>query len=106
MWNRNSQAFALSVPFTTVSVFCAGLYMISWQLDPCCKYQIASDTDKAKLKERAFENRSSDFSEFVIFTSRSTSPTILIRKDDTTRKIIHSAIALFAFTFTVIRFYK
>ena len=31
-------------PMCFLSTVCAGVYMISWQFDPCCKYQVEYDT--------------------------------------------------------------
>lgn len=30
----------LSGPFCAISLFCTGLYTVSWNFDPCCQYQV------------------------------------------------------------------
>jgi hypothetical protein len=53
------------------------LYGVSWQFDPCCKYQIEYDTRKlAQLPG-----------------GTSSSPVVLVRTDDKYRKILHNVIA-------------
>lgn len=32
--------FFISVAFCAISVFCTGLYTVSWNYDPCCQYQV------------------------------------------------------------------
>ncbi|CAM1291490.1 TMEM11 (predicted) [Pycnogonum litorale] len=69
-------------PLVGVSVICTGLYTISWQFDPCCKYQIETDVNKlSKLPSQSLS---------------SMSPVVLVRKDDSRRKILHSTITLLA----------
>ena len=34
------------VPCAGLSLFCTALYTISWQFDPCCKYQVEHDASK------------------------------------------------------------
>lgn len=29
-----------SAPMCVISVFCTGLYTVSWNYDPCCQYQV------------------------------------------------------------------
>jgi Mitochondrial morphogenesis regulator len=35
-----SQKPLVSTPLCAVSIFCTGLYTISWNYDPCVKYQV------------------------------------------------------------------
>lgn len=63
--------------FSGVSIFCALLYGVSWQFDPCCKYQIEYD-----IKKLAH-----------IPAGTSPSPVVLVRTDDKYRKILHNIIA-------------
>lgn len=66
-----------SFGFSGISIFCALLYGVSWQFDPCCKYQIEYDTKKlARLPG-----------------GTSSSPVVLVKTDDKYRKILHNAIA-------------
>lgn len=62
-----------------VSIFCAALYGVSWQFDPCCQYQVEYDTRKlAKLP---------------LGSLTSSSPIVLVRKDDKYRKRLHNLVA-------------
>ncbi|XP_013384776.1 transmembrane protein 11-A, mitochondrial [Lingula anatina] len=72
----------LTCPLGVVSVMCAGLYMASWQYDPCCKYQVV--TDPRKLQG------------LPLYDLTSPSYVALERKDDTARKILHTIVALAA----------
>ena len=61
------------------SIFCAALYGVSWQFDPCCQYQVEYDTRKlAKLP---------------LGSLTSSSPIVLVRKDDKYRKRLHNLVA-------------
>lgn len=40
IWPDRPCAYA---PLTAVSLLCTGLYAVSWQLDPCCQYQVERD---------------------------------------------------------------
>lgn len=82
----------LCCPLGAISFFCAGLYTVSWQSDPCCKYQVENDVEKIRrlrLKE-------------VV----SGAPVVLVRRDDTRRKILHSSLALVAVSTCLWRLYK
>lgn len=68
-----------------VSFFCAALYGVSWQFDPCCKYQVEHDTKKlAKLP---------------LGSLTSSSPIVLVRKDDKYRKRLQNLVAGSAFIY-------
>lgn len=43
LWPRN---ICISGSFGVVSLFCHGLYSISWNYDPCCQYQVESNSKK------------------------------------------------------------
>jgi len=73
------------------SVACAGLYAVSWQFDPCCKYQ---PTDDTKILRRL---------PFVVLSS--TSPVVLIRRDDTRRKWLQNLLAAAAALMCIWRLY-
>ncbi|KAG8199571.1 hypothetical protein JTE90_009410 [Oedothorax gibbosus] len=81
-----------SLPLSGVSFFCAGLYAVSWQSDPCCKYQV--ETDPRNLEK------------LPLHTLTSSSPIVLVRKDDTRRIVLHTAITLIAVAFCAFRIYK
>jgi len=61
------------------SVLCAALYALSWQFDPCCKYQ---PTDDTKILRRL---------PFVLLSS--TAPVVLVRRDDTRRRWLQNLLA-------------
>ncbi|XP_044184014.1 transmembrane protein 11, mitochondrial-like isoform X1 [Acropora millepora] len=62
-----------------VSFLCAALYGVSWQFDPCCQYQVEYDTRKlVKLP---------------LGSLTSSSPIVLVRKDDKYRKRLQNLIA-------------
>lgn len=79
-------------PFTVVSLFCTGLYTISWQFDPCCKYQVEHSPTRLK--------------ELPLHTLNSTSPVVLVRKDDTRRKIFHWTSTIVAISYCGWRLYQ
>ncbi|XP_078510999.1 transmembrane protein 11, mitochondrial-like isoform X1 [Lissotriton helveticus] len=75
----------LGLPAGAVSVACAALYGVSWQFDPCCKYQVdRSGRQLARIPPGAL---------------RTTSPVILVRRDDTQRKRLHNVIAMTALVY-------
>jgi len=81
----------LCTPMGLLSLLCTGLYTVSWQFDPCCKYQVEMDTKRlAKLPV----NR--------LTTS---SPIVLVRRDDKKRKSLHCTICITAVTITVWRLF-
>lgn len=74
-----------------VSVLCASVYAISWQNDPCCKYQV--DDNMARLEK-------------IVEGLQNTSPVVLVRRDDTRRKKLHNFIALLSGIICAWKFYK
>nr|SVE86488.1 EOG090X0HTT [Daphnia similis]SVE87114.1 EOG090X0HTT [Daphnia similis]SVE88370.1 EOG090X0HTT [Daphnia similis] len=78
-------------PLGLLSLLCTGLYTASWQFDPCCKYQVEMDTKRlAKLPV----NR--------LTTS---SPIVLVRRDDNKRKTLHCTICVTAASITLWKLY-
>nr|SVE75489.1 EOG090X0HTT [Daphnia dolichocephala] len=78
-------------PLGLISLLCTGLYTASWQFDPCCKYQVEMDTKRlAKLPV----NR--------LTTS---SPIVLVRRDDNKRKTLHCTICVTAASITLWKLY-
>lgn len=70
----------LSVPTAMMCTGCATLYGISWQFDPCCKYQVTTDSrELSRLNVRNLTNPS---------------PVVLVRKDDKYRKWLHNGMAM------------
>lgn len=90
----NGENCVIFVPLTALSVFCTGLYMVCWQFDPCCKYQVTRDT--TILEDH----------KVLLMSLTSNSPAILVRKDDTARKILHTAVTLITLMVTAFRLYK
>ncbi|XP_053952951.1 transmembrane protein 11 homolog, mitochondrial isoform X1 [Anastrepha ludens] len=35
----------IAAPMCAVSLFCTGLYTVSWNYDPCCQYQVQNDDE-------------------------------------------------------------
>lgn len=84
--------FYVSTPLAGISTICTGLYMISWQFDACCKYQV--ETDISKL------------SKLPLQTLTSMSPIVLVHRDDSRRKILHSVVTIAAIALCSYRLYK
>ncbi|XP_013773318.1 transmembrane protein 11, mitochondrial-like [Limulus polyphemus] len=82
----------ISCPLGAVSFFTAGLYTVAWQFDPCCKYQL--------------EKNPKTLSKLPLHTLISVSPVVLVRRDDTRKKILHTATTLAALSICVWRLYK
>ncbi|KYN02926.1 Transmembrane protein 11, partial [Cyphomyrmex costatus] len=80
-------------PLGFTSVITCGLYTVSWQFDPCCQYQVETDTSKLPHVE-------------LLAVLGPSSPTFLVRKDDKRRRILHTTIALAAFGITAWRVYQ
>lgn len=74
-----------------ISVFCASVYAISWQYDPCCKYQVEDNVPKL---------------EKIIGSMSSVSPVVIVRRDDSRRKKLHNIIAIISGIICAYRFYK
>ena len=70
----------ICIPFGVFSLSCASLYGVSWQYDPCCKYQI--EQDPQTLASLQIENLTSSL---VV---------VLKRREDKYRKRLHNFFAL------------
>ena len=79
MWPHRGEIF---MPLGFLSVMCAGVYAISWQFDPCCKYQVETNMNKVP--------------KLPLHSLTTTTPVILVRKDDSRRKILHNTVSLIA----------
>lgn len=82
----------VSLPAGVLSLACCTLYGISWQFDPCCKYQVEYDAYK--------------LSRLPLHTLTSSTPVVLVRKDDLHRKRLHNTIALAALVYCVKKVYE
>lgn len=67
-------------PLGSFGVGCALLYNISWQFDPCCKYQV-------DWSGEAIQSVPSD-------EIGTTTPIILVQRNDIYRKILHTSLAV------------
>ncbi|EDV27901.1 uncharacterized protein TRIADDRAFT_52909 [Trichoplax adhaerens] len=82
----------LSFSSGAVSVTSASIYGLSWQFDPCCKYQL--ERDSLKLAKLALPNLTSS------------SPVILVRKDDSYRKKLQNFFAIASACYCALTLYK
>ncbi|XP_017786315.1 PREDICTED: transmembrane protein 11 homolog, mitochondrial [Nicrophorus vespilloides] len=90
IWQENP---IICTPMGVISVLSTGLYTASWQFDNCVKYQVERDPRKlARLP--------------VLSAMSAASPVVLVRKDDTKRKILHWTVSLSAAAICTFRLYK
>ncbi|KAL8576666.1 hypothetical protein ACOMHN_025141 [Nucella lapillus] len=82
----------VSLPLGFLSVMCAGVYAISWQFDPCCKYQVETNLNKVP--------------KLPLHSLTTTTPVILVRKDDSRRKFLHNTVSLVAGGLCVYKLYQ
>ena len=71
-----------ALPLGALGVCCAGLYNVSWQFDPCCKYQV--DHDGRELTRVPSHEL------------HAASPVVLVFRNDKYRKRLHNTLALVA----------
>ncbi|KAM6962822.1 transmembrane protein 11, mitochondrial [Aplochiton taeniatus] len=82
----------VALPAGALSIACSTLYGISWQFDPCCKYQVEYDSQK--------------LSRLPLHTLTSSTPVVLVRRDDIHRKRLHNTIALAALAYCAKKIYE
>ncbi|XP_071006116.1 transmembrane protein 11, mitochondrial-like isoform X1 [Oncorhynchus clarkii lewisi] len=82
----------VALPTGALSVACSTLYGISWQFDPCCKYQVEYNSQK--------------LSRLPLHTLTSSTPVVLVRRDDIHRKRLHNTIALAALAYCAKKIYE
>lgn len=82
----------VALPAGALSAACSTLYGISWQFDPCCKYQVEYDSQK--------------LSRLPLHTLTSSTPVVLVRRDDIHRKRLHNTIALAALAYCAKKIYE
>ncbi|KAG7307607.1 hypothetical protein JYU34_007829 [Plutella xylostella] len=80
-------------PFGVVSVLCAGCYTVSWQWDPCCKYQ--------EEKNRRHLSTLPILSELT-----SASPVVLVRTENKRKILLHSTVSIAAVALCLWKVYK
>ncbi|KAI8434990.1 hypothetical protein MSG28_003435 [Choristoneura fumiferana] len=80
-------------PFGIASILCAGCYTLSWQWDPCCKYQ--EEKNRRHLSTLP-----------VLSDLTSASPVVLVRTDNRRKIYLHSSVALAAASVCLWRLYQ
>jgi len=78
-------------PLCMASFVCTGLYMISWQFDPCCKYQVHKDP---RLKSLQKEDNTPSL------------PVVIERGSDTKRKIVHTSVTVVSTAYCMWKLYE
>lgn len=68
------------VPLGVLGSCCAALYDVSWQFDPCCKYQV--------------DHGGKELSHVPSHELHSQSPVVLVLRNDKYRKRLHNSLAL------------
>jgi len=79
----------LYFPITCLSFASTTIYVISWQGDACCKYQVESNPNNIPRLRGL----------------NSSSPVVLVRRDDTARKILQTVITLSSMIYSSIKLY-
>ncbi|XP_060063516.1 transmembrane protein 11, mitochondrial-like [Ylistrum balloti] len=79
-------------PLGLVSVTFAGVYAVSWQFDPYCKYQVEHNVHRLE--------------KLPLHNIASSNPIVLIRRDDNRRKVLHNFVALTATGLCAWKIYK
>lgn len=69
-----------SVPLGVFGLSCVTIYGVSWQFDPCCKYQVDyKGRELTKIPSRDIHTPS---------------PVVLVRRNDKYRKIVHNTLSV------------
>jgi len=85
--------FAPQAPLSIISTLCTGLYTACWQFDHCVKYQVEKDIRKLTRLP-------------ILGALTGSSPVVLVRKEDTKRKILHCTVSLAAASLCIYRLYR
>ncbi|CAH4032032.1 transmembrane protein 11 homolog, mitochondrial [Pieris brassicae] len=83
----------MCTPFGLVSVLCAGCYTLSWQWDPCCKYQ--EEKDRRHLSTMP-----------MLSDLTSATPVVLVRTDNRRKIILHTTVSIAAVAICLWRIFK
>lgn len=75
----------ITVPLSSINLLSTTLYDLSWQYDPCCKYQVEKNT-------RTLER-------IQLQTLSASRPVVLVRKDDLYRKRLHNFFSACVFSY-------
>ena len=70
----------LHAPLGSLGIACAALYNLSWQFDPCCKYQV--------------DYKGTELTAVPSNRLVSPSPLVLVRRNDIYRRILHNSLTL------------
>ena len=82
----------IPIPLGIFGISCAFVYNISWQYDPCCKYQVDWYGDEiARVPSHELSTRS---------------PVVLVRRNDIYRKVLHTSLSLVICSYFIWRIYK
>ena len=81
-----------SIPLSTMNLACTTLYDLSWQYDPCCKYQVERNT---KILEQ-----------LQMHDLETANPVVLVRRDDKYRKRLHNFFSICVFTYFSFKCYQ
>lgn len=79
------------LPLGFLGCMLAGVYSISWQLDPCCNYQV--ERDRKQLQKLPLRSISSS------------QPVVLVRKSTTKKSVVLGTITVATVTFCAWRWY-
>eukprot|EP01137_Pigoraptor_chileana_P017992 Opistho-2@76823 len=83
---------AVALPCGLMSVSSVLVYDLSWRTDPCCKYQVDWD--------------GTEFQNLPIERLRNKSPVVLVRRDDSARKVLHNTVATSAALYCVVKLFR
>lgn len=87
-----SVARVTALPLGLFGVCCAFLYDVSWQFDPCCKYQV--------------DYHGHELAHVPSHELHSRTPVVLIRKNDKYRRRLHNGLALLFLSFLGWKLYQ
>lgn len=73
-------SFFTTFPLGVFSIGCATFYAVSWKYDPCCKYQV--------------DYKGRELPKIPSHDIHTSSPVILVRRNDKYRKIVHNTLAV------------
>ena len=85
-------ALVSTVPIGLFGAFCAGVYSLSWQFDPCCKYQV--------------DYRGQMLARIPSQDIQSSNPIVLVRKNDKYRKILQNTLSVLVWGYVGYLVYK